>query len=101
MQLRQAFAERAPGESLEALEQTDERERDRERCECEVRTGEPRRRDAEREADGSGDETAERDRPEVAPVVVDDEDRRRIGTEPHERTVAERDLPGEAGEQVE
>ena len=38
---------------------------------------------------------------EVVPAVVDDEDRRRVGADAHERTVAERDLPGEAGEDVQ
>ena len=47
-----------------------------------------------------GDEAGDRDRPEVAPAVVDDEDRRRVGADAHERAVAERDLAGEAGEDV-
>ncbi len=60
-----------------------------------------RRGEAEREPDHAGDDAGERDRPEVAPAVVDDEDRRRVRADPHEGAVAERDLPGEAGEDVE
>ena len=44
---------------------------------------------------------ATRNRPEIAPAVVDDEDRRRVRADAHERAVAERDLAGEAGEDVQ
>ena len=101
MELREVLAVLATGEVREALEDPDECERDRKRGEREVRAGEPRRRDAEREPDHARDEAAERDRPEVADAMVDDEDRGRVRADSHERAVPERDLPGEAGEDVE
>jgi hypothetical protein len=101
VELGQALADVAPREVGEAFEEPDEREWDRERREREVGPGEPRRGDAEREPDHAGGETAERDRPEVAHAVVDDEDRRRVRADAHERAVSERDLPREPGEDVE
>ena len=43
----------------------------------------------------------DRDRGEVAPVVVGDEDDRRVGAETDERRLAERQLPGVADHEVE
>src|SRR5947208_10087822 len=44
---------------------------------------------------------SEGDRQEVVPPVVDDEDRRHVRADPHERAVPERDLPGVPREDVE
>src|SRR5439155_10569014 len=100
MELRQVLADVAAREVGEALEDPDERERDRERGESEVRPGETRRRQSEEEAAPSGDEPGDRDRPEVAPAVVDDEHGRRVGADANERAVSERDMAREAGEHV-
>src|SRR5262249_25524816 len=59
------------------------------------------RGDAEREPDEPGHEPRDRQSPQVAPAVIDDEDRRRVGADPHERPVAERDLAGVPGEEVQ
>ena len=85
-----------------------------ERREREVEARQPQRREAEEEADDAGDEAGDRDRPDVAHVarelvaqelerrlLVRHQDRRRVAADQHEGAVAERDLPRDAGQQVE
>jgi hypothetical protein len=85
----------------EPLQQPDEGERDREGRECEVRACEARRDQPECEPERPGDDAGDRNRPEIAPAVVDDEDRRRVRADADERAVTERDLAREAGQDVQ
>ena len=63
--------------------------------------GEPQRRQADQEADDAGGDPGERDRPDVAPVLVHRERRGRVAADRHQRAVAERDLARVAGEDVQ
>ena len=93
----------AAGPPLEQMRFQDRRHRDRERegGERQVEAREAQGRQADDEADDAGGDAGQRDRPDVAPVLVHDQRRRRVPADRHQRPVAERDLPRVAGEQVE
>ena len=113
-QLRKAEevdARAAARELLEALDDRRHRDCDRERREREVEPREPKRGDPERKADEAGDETRDRNRPDVLHPSADPEqplllvprheESGRVAADRHEGAVAERDLAGVAGEHVE
>ena len=72
-----------------------------ERDDREVEAADAQRREADEEPDHEAQRGRHRDRGEVAPVVVGDEDDRRVGAETDERRLAERQLPGVADHEVE
>ena len=85
----------------ELLQQRGHRDREGERGEREVDAREPQRRQADQEADDAGGDPGQRDRPDVAPVLVHRERRGRVAADRHQRAVAERDLARVAGEDVQ
>jgi hypothetical protein len=61
----------------------------------------PERRASEEEADHQADHAGGRDGPPVVDVPLVHHDRRRVGADGEEGAVAERDLPVEAGQDVQ
>ena len=86
---------------VDLLDDGGERDRDRERGEREVGAAKPQSRDAEQEPDDPRDQARERQRPHVLDAVVGDQDRGRVAADRHEGAVAEGDLAGVAGEDVQ
>src|SRR4051812_11804322 len=99
--LEEAQALAAARQARELLQQRGHRHREREGGEREIEPREPQCGDPDQEADDSGCDPGERNRPDVAPVLVHDERGGRVAADRHQRAVAERDLAGIAGQEVE
>ena len=104
----------AARELLEALDHRRQGNGDRKGGQREVEPGKPECREAERKPEEPGDEAGDRDRPDVLhPAAYTEqpflpelrvsghEERSRVSPDRHERAVAERDLPGVPGQDVE
>jgi hypothetical protein len=91
----------AAGQARELPEERGHRHREREGREGEVEPGEPERGQPDQEADHASGDPGQRDRPDVAPVLMHDQGRGRVRADRHQRAVAERDLAGVTGEQVQ
>ena len=97
----QPLAVRTAGERIEPVDEAREQDRESERREREVQPFEPKRGDSDQHADHEADRRRDGDGREERPVVVRHEDRGGVRTDTHERAVAERDLAGEPGHDVE
>ena len=86
---------------VELLQHRREGDREREGGQGEVEPGEPQGGDAEEEPAPARDQPGQRDRPQVADVVMADHDRGRVAADRHERSVAERDLARVPGQDVQ
>ena len=88
-------------EEVVRLDDRGEGQRQTQRDQREVEAADPQRRDADDEPDGEADGAGDRQRGQERPAVVGDEDHRRVGADAEEDRVADGDLAGVAGDDVE
>ena len=98
---RRLLPVRAAGEAAVLEHQRGEDERQRQRDDRQVQPADAQRRQADDAAEQEARRGRHRDRGEEAPVVIGDEDDRRVGAEADERRVTERQLSGVADHQVQ